>query len=183
MLIHYSAIFWGITYLACNSFNKNKSIKYVFYLVFAIVGYFTVDLFQEATAGVFEKWSNYSTAGKVSEGYISFIIFSIITLLIYSLRKLIVAMYPYADMMINISYLNFILWTMRLVTRNTERVSFYFTIAPILLIPVLYNVIEKKYGSGVGVLYKLAVILSMIVLFWVKVTKDPSLYPFVFAVF
>lgn len=183
MLIHYSAIFWGVTYLACNSFNNNKSIKYLFYLAFAVFGYFTVDLFLETTAGVFEKWSGWSANAAVSEGYISFAIFALITLFVFFYRESIISMYPYADIMININYLNFILWTMRLVTRNTERVSFYFTIAPILLVPVLCKAIEKKHGSAAGTMFKAVIVFSMMVLFWIKATKDPSLYPYMFMQF
>lgn len=88
--------------------------------------------------------------------------------------------YPYANVMMNINYLNMILWAMRLVTRNTERISFYFTIAPILLIPVLCQVIKKKYGSVVGAVFQIIIVVSMVALYWVKITKDKSIYPFEF---
>lgn len=179
-LIHYTAVFWIVVYFACNAFAKNNTLKIILYLLFGVVGYLSVDVFQEAASGVFDRWSNYSEIESNAAGYISFTIFALITLMVFMYRKPIISTYPYANVMMNINYLNMILWAMRLVTRNTERISFYFTIAPILLIPVLYHVISKKHGNVAGGVFQIIVVVCMVALYWVKITKDKSIYPFEF---
>ena len=178
--IHFSAIFWVVAFFACNSFTKKSNFKLFVYIVFAIVGYFTVDIFQDTTSAMFDRWAGYSNIETNAAGFISFAIFALITFFVFENRKEIISYYPYANVMININYLNMILWIMRLITRNTERISFYFTIAPILLVPVLCQVVKKKYGNVIGSVVQFLIVVSMVILFWTKATKDPKLYPYMF---
>ena len=183
-MLHYTAIFWVITYYVCAVMTKGKKKDYLFVII-AVIGYFFVGFFQEVTSNITERWNGYSALESGAEGFVSFSMFLMITVFAFIYRFSITANYRYGRELIYLNYINMIFWTMRLVTRNAERLSFYFAIAPIILVPILCDVVQKKYGKVTGDFFKFIVIALMTVLFVYKFKykSGESLYPFRFISF
>ncbi len=176
-LMHYSAIFWIIVYYICTIHKFSKKTIALF-IVFAVVGYFYTGTLQEAASGVYDRWEGYSNVESEAGGDISFTIFALITLLASIDYDKIVKNYNHGQELLLLNYLNMILWTMRLVTRNTERISFYFVIAPILLIPIICDMRLKSNKNDN--LFHYLIVFFMLLFFYIKFTKDPILYPYKF---
>lgn len=179
---HYTAIFWLTIYFLSVTFARFRRSDWI-YIVVAIVGYFFVDVFQEATSHIADRWDNYASIETGAEGIISFTIFFLITILAFINRDKIITHYRYGGVFLSLNYVNIIFWTMRLVTRNAERLALFFTIAPILLIPILCDIIEKKYGKSVGAVFKIAVVALLGVFFVYKYQRDAGIYPYRFMLF
>lgn len=177
--LHYTAVFWIIVYFLCVNIARGKRRDYIF-IIIAIVGYFYVEYFQEAASQITERWNAYSEIESGAEGTLSFIMFLLITVLALFYRDFIRSNYQYGSEILYLNYINMIFWTMRLVTRNAERLSFYFTIAPILLVPILCDVIDKRFGSGTGHLFRALVVTCMAFMFVYKYTHDASVFPYQF---
>lgn len=179
---HYTALFWFVVYFLCVNLTKLKKSDWIYALV-AIIGYLFVGMFQEATSHITERWSGYSDLETGAEGIISFLIFFLITVLAFINRDTIKSNYRNGGALLALNYINIIFWTMRLVTRNAERLALFFTIAPILLIPILIDVIEKKNGRVVGAFFKFVVVVLLAVFFVYKFQRDSSIYPYQFMTF
>ncbi|MBO4598321.1 MAG: EpsG family protein [Bacteroidaceae bacterium] len=176
---HYTAFFWIIVYFICVDMLRYKRSDWVFVVV-ALIGYFYVSVFQNALAFASDRWNHYAEIETGAEGYIAFTIFFLITIVAFVNRDTIRSNYQYGQILINLNYINIIFWTMRLVTRNAERLAIFFCIAPVLLVPILFEVVEKKAGKGAGCFFKFGVLMLMAIYYVYKYTRDASLYPYQF---
>lgn len=179
---HYTAIFWFVVYYLCVDFARYKKGDWIYFLV-AAIGYLFVGVFQEAASHVTDRWSGYSDLETGAEGVISFLIYFLITVLAFVNRNTIKSNYRYGSIFLGLNYINIVFWTMRLVTRNAERLALFFTIAPVLLIPILCDTIEKKYVHSSGVFFKFIVVTLLAVFFVYKYQRDGSIYPYQFMSF
>lgn len=176
---HYTAFFWALVYFICVTMLRYKRSDWVFVMV-ALIGYFYVSVFQNALAFASDRWNHYAEIETGAEGYIAFTIFLLITIVAFINRDNIKTNYHYGQVLINLNYVNMIFWTMRLVTRNAERLAIFFSIAPVLLVPILFEVVDRKAGKGAGRFFKFGVLLLMAVYFVYKYSRDASLYPYQF---
>lgn len=179
---HYTAVFFIVAYfvsvvMKCN--KKNTALL----LFLSMLGYLFTDRLQNFASTMFERWGHYAQIETDAKGYISFIVFLLITILAYMYRDDIVAECRYGGALINLNYIHMGLWLMRMVTRNAERIAFYFMIAPTFLIPLILVAIGRRYGKGVEVLGRMIVSGCMLILFLYKVSRDASCFPYVFMKF
>ena len=176
---HYTAFFWALVYFICVTMLRYKRSDWIFG-VLALIGYFYVSVFQNVLAFASDRWNHYAEIETGAEGYIAFTIFLLITIVAFINRDNIKTNYHYGQVLINLNYVNMIFWTMRLVTRNAERLAIFFSIAPVLLVPILFEVVDRKAGKGAGWFFKFGVLLLMAVYFVYKYSRDASLYPYQF---
>lgn len=177
--VHFSAIFFAIAYFVSVIMKCNRRNTTIFCMV-SIAGYESVNILQYIVSTFFIRWKGYSVVETGAGGYISFIIFALITIMITLERKIIVNTYKYGAALINLNYVHMGVWVMRLVTRNVERITFYFVIAPILLLPSLFYALEIHYGKRVAFVVKSMAVFCMAVLFIYKIVGDSSYYPYYF---
>lgn len=181
-LFHYTAMFFAIVYLVSAKMKATER-NAIILIGLSLVGYQSVEFLQSFTSTLVERWGTYENIETGAQGYISFLIFLLITILVFIEQRRIIKNSQYGAALINLNYIHMGLWMMRLVTRNAERLAYYFTIAPILLLPLLFQAIEQHFGKKFAFFFRTGVILSMMFLFIYKVKKDASYYPYQFMSF
>lgn len=178
-LVHFSAIFFLIAYFAANQLKCSR-MNTLLILGGGIVVSTMLNVLQRWMSTIFPRWFHYANVERHAGGYIAFSIFLFFTLLILFERKQIMRMSSYAPALINMNTIHMAIWCMRLVSRNAERISFYYVIAPILLIPYLLKAISDRVGYKYGLLFKAAILLLLSAYFVNKFIDDKSLYPYLF---
>lgn len=181
-MFHYTAIFFSVVYFVSAVMKKNRRNTILLILIM-LIGYVTVDVLQSFTSTVFDRWSIYGSIETGAQGYVSFVIFLIITILVAIEKNWIIKNCKHGPALIYLNYMHMGFWLMRLVTRNAERISFYYAIAPILLLPLLFKAREVHSSKILADMFKIVAIVFMIVFFIYKVTRDPSNFPYRFFIF
>lgn len=178
-LIHFSAIFFLIAYFVSNQLKCTR-INTVLILGGGITAALMMNMLQSFFSTFFPRWNGYINVERHAGGYIAFLIFFLFTSLVLLERKRIMQMSFYAPALINLNNIHMAIWIMRMVTRNVERISYYYVIAPILLMPYLMKAISNRIGYKCGLLFKYAVMLLLSLYFVHDFINEKALYPYAF---
>ncbi len=178
-LIHFSALFFIPAYFVCRCLKSNRK-NAVLIIGISILMAFAVERLQSVISTIFGRWEHYSDVETGAQGYIAFTIFFLITLLAFCFQNEIKEEGKYASAILNLNYVHMGIWVLRLFTRNAERVAFYYTIAPVLLIPLLFKAIEKRFSKNTALIFKILVITCLAAYFIYKTVRDGSYYPYAF---
>lgn len=177
--IHFSAIFFIPTYFVCRFLKAGRKSGLLVMGVSVIMAV-GIERLQALFSTVFSRWDHYADIEGGARGYVAFTIFLLITALAFVFQDEIAAEGKYATAVLNLNYVHMGIWVLRLFTRNAERVSFYYTIAPVLLIPLLFKAVGKRFGEKKELLFKILVIACLMAYFIYKTPSDRSYYPYAF---
>lgn len=75
---------------------------------------------------------------------------------------------------INVNFISLLLWGIRLISRTAERVSFYY-------MPYTYLLLEEYLTSQKKVFIYPIIMVLAICLFFYRVARDPSIFPYIFS--
>lgn len=176
---HFSAIFFLPAYFICRGVRGKRS-NGVKIMAVSIILSTIIEYVQFFASLLFSRWDHYYNIETGAQGYIAFTIFLCITILAFMLQNDILEQCSYAGAILNMNYVHMGIWVLRLFTRNAERISFYYTIAPILLIPMINKAVAKRCGPIMATIFKLAVVVLLLAYFVYKITRDGNCYPYSF---
>lgn len=169
-----SFLFLPAYFISNNALSKKNLLKYLSITILAMVFVETITL---ATGNILNYEYGIESTGN---GIIFFLIVLIITIIGFIYKKNLVELDERNQNFLNQNYLSMLLWSLRLVTRTAERISFYF-------IPSTYMVLEEYLFSisnkKTRVAFYILVSLLCITLFIYRIIRDPTLTPYTFTDF
>lgn len=177
---HKSAMFFIPAYFIA---NRNVTLKNVIIYFFAFTAiYFSAEFFLLRAADILEL--NYGVE-ETNNGGIFFMIVFFITLLGFWNRKSIIAdknnnqrrIKSSNIIFINLNFISLLLWTIRLISRTAERVTFYYMPSTYLLLEEYVSSIKTKQNRLFA--YIIVTVLA-VTLFIYRISRDSSLVPYKF---
>lgn len=127
---HTSAYLFLLAYPVGRLSSSRKNLVWI--SIFGFAGVIFIEPLSNLIAGLSERYEMYGIE-RTENGYIFFIIVTLITILAEIYKKQILEQSPSAALFINLNYISFFLWMARLITRVAERPSLFFMPATILV--------------------------------------------------
>ncbi len=176
-MFHYSALIFLVAYFVCSVMKcNNKNI--VLLSAISFISIMFVDYIQKFFSSFFTRWKVYDSIETGAGGYISFTIFLLITIFVTIYKDTIIKNNEYGAAFLNLNYIHMAIWGLRLITRNAERITLYFTIAPIILLPMCFQAIEERHGRKYALLFRAIVIFLMTAFFIYKARNGRHYFPY-----
>lgn len=139
---HLSALFFLVSYpVGLLKINKRN---FIFFIVGSILVLSLVEGISAFIGSNIGQYSNYKNLESTGTGQVFFLIISIISALTIIQRKKIISYNPSISILINLNYICWLLWGMRLITRTAERPSMYFIPATIIVMCESISSINDK---------------------------------------
>ena len=171
---HVSALFFIPAYFVANLKINLKNTAFVF-IAFGFFVYFGEAFLLNISE--LSDYQQYSQLEGNSGGIIFFVIILIITVLSIIYQKQLLKLNPLNKIFINLNYVSFILWGLRILSRTAERASFYYLFTTVILIDQMITSIDDEATRKT--IHFLAVSLS-IVLFIYRMNGNPIYTPYYF---
>ena len=121
-------------------------------------------------------WDEYGIE-ETGNGAIFLTIVFLITFFGYWMKDKLLAQNPANQFFINISFISFLLWILRLISRTAERVTFYYMPSTYLVLEELVSSIKTKKDRN---LIYFLVSAASIILFFYRLSYDKTLVPYHF---
>lgn len=139
---HLSALFFLVSY-PIGLLKTNKKNLVVF-IIASFVAIIAIELINTLITSKIPQYSNYASLESTGNGFVFFLIVSVISILTTIQTKKITNYNSDLNILINLNYICWLLWAMRLVNRTAERPSMYFIPATIVLMCESISSINDK---------------------------------------
>ena len=119
--------------------------NFVSFIIFSLLALILIEPINSYITSNITQYSNYNSLESTGNGFVFFLIVSIISILTIIQIKKITDYNPNLNILINLNYICWLLWAMRLITRTAERPSIYFIPATIVLMcEAISSISDKK---------------------------------------
>ena len=179
-LFHKSALLFFPAYFIANRSITIKNL--IIYLVAFTAIYFSADFFLLKAAEILEL--NYGIE-ETNNGYVFFFIVLVITVLgfwnrlqiVFRKKQNLILFKRSNIIFINLNFISLLLWTIRLISRTAERVTFYYMPSTYLLLEEYVSSIKTSKNRMIA--YVIVTALA-VTLFIYRIFRDTSLVPYKF---